>query len=287
MSNLNDGTFKKFQSFVDPNTQNVDIIKNYAQYKIITGVGTNTFYNYDNPSGLTFSSTNPGTAMISNKTVTLTQATNRPTGTPRQKQMYNIFKTLILPSSRSNRSTGITGFFENQNDDITIISFNRQDVHDRISTDSFQLKLGATDYKLQGFQLLKGVPAGKIVQAVGGTSGQAIGYVIYSRGFIILKGFLTTTKLTKLKMNVQMKVNSELFFVRIKNTQFNYSSNPTFINPVTGQIRPYINLDNPTTYITGIGLYDDSNNLLAVAKLSKPIQKTMVQELTFRVKIQV
>jgi hypothetical protein len=42
---------------------------------------------------------------------------------------------------------------------------------------------------------------------------------------------------------------------------------------------------DPKVYITSIGLYDDSNNLVAVAKLSKPIQKSFDREVVVKVKL--
>ena len=44
-------------------------------------------------------------------------------------------------------------------------------------------------------------------------------------------------------------------------------------------------VENPVVYVTTIGLYNDYNELLAVAKLSKPFKKTFDRELLFRVKL--
>jgi hypothetical protein len=43
--------------------------------------------------------------------------------------------------------------------------------------------------------------------------------------------------------------------------------------------------DNPRTYVTTVGLYDDFYNLLAVAKLNKPVSKTFDKELVIKIKI--
>ena len=43
--------------------------------------------------------------------------------------------------------------------------------------------------------------------------------------------------------------------------------------------------DDPRVYITSVGLYDDANQLLAVAKLSKPILKSFAKELLVKVKL--
>ena len=46
-------------------------------------------------------------------------------------------------------------------------------------------------------------------------------------------------------------------------------------------------LGYPFTYITTIGLYNDADDLLAVAKLSKPIKKTPSTELVVKIKLDI
>ena len=41
----------------------------------------------------------------------------------------------------------------------------------------------------------------------------------------------------------------------------------------------------PFAYITTIGLYDNSGGLVAVAKLSRPVEKNPGRDLTFRVRL--
>jgi hypothetical protein len=43
--------------------------------------------------------------------------------------------------------------------------------------------------------------------------------------------------------------------------------------------------NDPASYVTTIGLYSPSNELLAVAKLSQPVKKTPAEEITFRVRL--
>jgi hypothetical protein len=44
-------------------------------------------------------------------------------------------------------------------------------------------------------------------------------------------------------------------------------------------------VDNPQTFITTVGMYNDNNELLAVAKLSKPLVKDFTKEALIRVKL--
>ena len=80
------------------------------------------------------------------------------------------------------------------------------------------------------------------------------------------------------------KITSTHYFVRVKNGQFNYTNNPTFITGSTGDITNSF-LTDPVTYITTIGLYNDQQELLAVAKVSKPILKSFSKESLIRVKL--
>lgn len=79
-------------------------------------------------------------------------------------------------------------------------------------------------------------------------------------------------------------VSSRWFFTRVKNQEFNYTTNPSIIDN-NGNIIFNSLINNPKTFPTTVGLYNDSNELLAVAKLSKPLAKSFVKELNLRVKL--
>jgi hypothetical protein len=79
-------------------------------------------------------------------------------------------------------------------------------------------------------------------------------------------------------------VNTQHFFVRATNREFNYSNNPTYINTNGTFVETSFKTD-PKTYITTIGLYNDSNELIAVAKTSQPIAKSFDKEVLIKVKL--
>ena len=81
------------------------------------------------------------------------------------------------------------------------------------------------------------------------------------------------------------KVNSTHYFVRVTNKQFNYSNNPTFVTGSTGTFRHPSMLRNPSVYVTTIGLYDNNNRLVAIAKLSRPLLKSFNREALIKVKL--
>jgi hypothetical protein len=80
-------------------------------------------------------------------------------------------------------------------------------------------------------------------------------------------------------------ISSTHYFVRLRNRDFNYSNNPTFTNPDDGTLTQADFRDDPKVYVTTIGLYNDVNELLAVAKLSKPVRKSFAEEILMRVRL--
>lgn len=86
-------------------------------------------------------------------------------------------------------------------------------------------------------------------------------------------------------LNSQETISSDYIFVRARNAEFNYSENPSFISGSTGEVVWNSFINNPQTYPTTIGLYNDTNELLAVAKLSRPLLKDFTKEALVRVKL--
>ena len=86
-------------------------------------------------------------------------------------------------------------------------------------------------------------------------------------------------------LNSDETLSSDFVFVRARNSEFNYSENPSFISGSTGVVIYPEFVDNPQTYITTVGLYNDNSELLAVAKLSRPLPKDFTKELLVRVKL--
>jgi len=86
-------------------------------------------------------------------------------------------------------------------------------------------------------------------------------------------------------LNSEEKVTSDYVFIRARNSEFNYSENPSFITGSTGEVYYSDFINAPQTFITTVGLYNDTNDLLAVAKLSKPLKKDFTKEALVRVKL--
>ena len=86
-------------------------------------------------------------------------------------------------------------------------------------------------------------------------------------------------------LNSEETITSDFVFIRARNSEFNYSENPSFIASSTGEVVYDYFINNPQVYPTSVGLYNDSNELLATAKLSRPIQKNFTKEALIRIKL--
>ena len=80
-------------------------------------------------------------------------------------------------------------------------------------------------------------------------------------------------------------ISTSHYFVRAQNREFNFSNNPTFITGSDGTFKESDFETNPRTYITAIGLMNDANEILAVAKTSQPIEKSFDKEVLIKVKL--
>lgn len=80
-------------------------------------------------------------------------------------------------------------------------------------------------------------------------------------------------------------ISSTNYFVRIRNKDFNYSNNPTFFDETNGNLVFNSFIKDPRVYVTTIGMYNDQNELLAVAKMSRPTLKSFDRELLVRVRL--
>jgi hypothetical protein len=86
------------------------------------------------------------------------------------------------------------------------------------------------------------------------------------------------------KLQSSETVSSTYFFTRVKNSEFNYTTNPSIIDD-NGNLLYTTLINSPQTFPTAVGLYNDNNELLAVAKMSRPLTKDFTKEALIRVKI--
>ena len=84
--------------------------------------------------------------------------------------------------------------------------------------------------------------------------------------------------------NVKYKTTNH-YFVRVSAPLGNFSNNPTYVIGDSGEFLHACFDQNPQTYITSIGLYDNFNQLLAIAKLSKPINKSFDNDVLIKIRL--
>ena len=117
--------------------------------------------------------------------------------------------------------------------------------------------------------------AGKFMASASLATGSTNNYLNLLRSMVSGSNF---------QLQSQEVISSRYFFTRIKNSEFNYTSNPSIIDD-NGNLLYTTLINNPQTYITTVGMYNDNNELLAVAKLSKPLTKDFTKEALIRIKL--
>ena len=139
------------------------------------------------------------------------------------------------------------------------------------------------------------IAAGKTVigSSAGNRAAKLIPDLFVSASIDDIVDHIATTRfgsgsLTSMTFQNTTNINSTLIFCRASADEFNYSSNPTFKDASTGRIR-VIDVGNDRqrtfTFPTTIGLHDEQGRLLAVAKMSRPVEKNDEKDITFRVRL--
>jgi len=149
-----------------------------------------------------------------------------------------------------------------------------------------------------------------LTAAAGGSVGNFypdLGIIIMDASYIQSKALVTTTKSTNTfddtpseffkQMNGagghfaarrEEEVTSTMYFCRANNKEFNFSNNPTFATKsgdTEGVFTQTTFEGDPKTFVTQVGLYNDNSELLAIAKLSKPVLKSFSREAVIKVKL--
>jgi len=103
--------------------------------------------------------------------------------------------------------------------------------------------------------------------------------------YLRLFNSITGSNASSFRLNSEETISSDYIFIRARNAEFNYSENPSFISGSTGDVLYSSFINNPQTFPTTVGLYNDNNELIAVAKLSRPLLKDFTKEALVRVKL--
>lgn len=123
-------------------------------------------------------------------------------------------------------------------------------------------------------------------------NGDHIGNVIYPHGLILITDPTLTTNIIKdpsveLKWKSNQPIYTYNYHVKVSDYEFNHTLNPTALTGSNNRLKNNVSGSNFQPYITSVGLYNDVNELIAIGKLSQPLQKPADTELTIQVKLDI
>jgi len=126
------------------------------------------------------------------------------------------------------------------------------------------------------------IPTAIVSESMGGATYTAIQTMV--TGTITGSCDIVRERIQNISFNNTTEINSKIYFCRVPHNKYNYSSNPTYTSASKIRVKEKAS-DPPISYITTVGLYNASNELLAVAKLSEPLRKDPTNEITLRVRL--
>ena len=100
-----------------------------------------------------------------------------------------------------------------------------------------------------------------------------------------LKLFNAVVNGGKFQARREEQIKSSHYFCRVRSDEYNWSQNPTYYTGTNAELTNTTFIQDPKSYITTVGLYNDNNELLAVAKLSQPLLKSRDREAVIKVRL--
>lgn len=221
--------------------------------------------------------------------------------------IYGQYRSLVLGDEESDFVFNADTISEN----FYAISINRSRFKEKLLPGTFNLTIGTKTFtdNSKDVTVVSFKDSGRVYNVVEGTNGSGIGdsygWFLPDIGTILLDATklaaagVTTgvnddtneqnskelfDNLVSFQLNSEETVTSNYVFVRVRNSEFNYSVNPSNITG-SGDLRHDYMIDAPQAYVTSVGLYNDNNDLLGVAKLSKPLVKDFTKEALLRIKL--
>jgi hypothetical protein len=239
--------------------------------------------------------------------------------------VYNQYANTLLPKGQDKfkvyNGTTPDGL---ELDDIFIINFSRARIKEMLDAGNFSITIGGQSFIDDSSVVANPTvgPGGVVYNIVEGSIGSSItsasyvngssqgyGKIYPESGIVILNAtavaslgafslpsgntssgtystphFDLYADISSVTARSAENVTSQNYFVRVRNTEFNFSNNPTYTTGSNNQIIDSL-YNEPVTYITTIGMYNPTNELLAVAKLSRPVENGRDSETLIKVKV--
>ena len=132
-------------------------------------------------------------------------------------------------------------------------------------------------------EAVKWMPKAAVTESVGFTPW--LHSASYAGNAIQLVNSMRKVSGTSLRLRSEEDQTQVSYFCRVKAGQGNLSNNPTFVSGSKNELRNVDMRGNPQTFISGVGLYNLTGQLIAIAKLSSPLKKNFSSEATIKVKL--
>jgi hypothetical protein len=211
---------------------------------------------------------------------------------------YKQFAHTLLGYDSANQLKTFSGSLTSSlQENLVFLTLPRSLINDKIKEGTFSLSASGKLLTESGSLLEVQTGTAKYLASGGAVSGA----VFYEAGIVVLNSSsigsiggassmleaagYTTASVTAFGFNAVTELNSTIYFCRAYNNEFNYSSNPTYLDNSAIRVKEGDPMNEPASYITTVGLYDENEQLLAVAKLSEPIKKTASNELIVRMRL--
>jgi len=156
----------------------------------------------------------------------------------------------------------------------TVIAIPREIVGSAIKPGSFQITLSGSTYSDDGEGAIKN------------SSNTRVGDIIYTHGLSVLTDLNAINTFSgstgySISWESTYEVYTHNYKCRVREQDLNYSQNPSIKSGSNGDIYNFATGSYFQPYVTTVGLYNDSNELIAVGKLGQPVPKSRYNDMTF------
>lgn len=201
--------------------------------------------------------------------------------------VWNQYATLLYGSNRNAATASLTNEF-------FVINVARSNYKESLSVSEIDIRTDSRTFEVTDPETFDRVDGGRrfTLVSTGGASGSLfpdVGIIVLPTGSLNAASNLTAffnqiSGSANFTLFSKETITSNFVFARVRNSQLNYSTNPSFVDTSGNVIKPQL-VDSPQVFPTTVGLYNDSNELVAVAKLSRPLIKDFNKEALLRIKL--
>jgi len=207
------------------------------------------------------------------------------------KHLYysNLSGSVIYGSYENYFQSSLDQDTRNLEDNIVVFSYPKDIVGEHIQPQTLSLTFVSASFS--GSILDNG--EGKLILSQSNiltSSNNLIGDIIYTHGILsvtnpdVVQVLDTATNYTS-SWESTLTVHTLHTNCKVKDYEFNFTQNPSALTGSNGELKPNVSVPSFQPYITGIGLYNDANELIAVGKFGQPIPKTPHTDMTFVIKL--